>query len=516
MPLDPVAERYAGTIFVTRMEELQREHVSRRAETIANLAKRGIRADTAGQYHVELARVDITHIENLVNAKVDALPAAYDRAHQPIDDGAVAYINDQAAQLWRSQAKFLSQSIRTRGAQSRVPAGATEALVATIATQVASIQARNLRKLHTLRDEQIMAARTAIRPVAIPPPPAKSTGWLHDPRVGIFLALFPFGWEMLGLPHSVIAGAVSWSYCAFLFRSEIVRHARVLLPALEIVLCCAAISYVVWAITHTPLSDDARKIPSLPSKYRPPHAPEISKVYSVPPKAEGKKEPPSKPKLVAPPIDRTDLFMTYLMFNAGNKNGPLACPGASLRAFFCGEFRTAVKGQIPDDENALPDFFGIALQHYLVGLVAYAGEEFGSLGDKPSALKDKLMPPIEIPDAETYELDQALNLTDSDRSLFPWRLNFTHQLRLPRDSRVSFVSTTDPKSYVLRLERSGYYRLDMGVSLLRRYPKGQTPENLDMGFPDTSQITTYNYRVTLNLTVQRTNDPGFVSSDYVE
>ena len=272
-----MAERYANTTFVTRMEELQKAHIARRKETIANLTSRGLGPDTAGRYHVEMVHLDIAHIEDLVNAKVDTLLTAYERAHVPIDDAAVAHINGVAAQFCQAQAQFLSRNIRTRVAQSRVPKSAVEALIATVVTQAGSIQARVLRRLNNLRDEQIMAARTAARPSETLSSPVKSTGWLHDPRVGVFLALFPFGWEMLGFSHSVIVGAITWGFCAFLFKAEIIVQAPVLVPLIEIAACCLAISYVVWARTYTPLSEDARKVPSLPSKFAPPKAPTISK-----------------------------------------------------------------------------------------------------------------------------------------------------------------------------------------------------------------------------------------------
>lgn len=265
-----------------------------------------------------------------------------------------------------------------------------------------------------------------------------------------------------------------------------------------------------------PLSSDAREIPALPLKYCPPNGPEISKVYFGPSKIEGKKALPPQLMEVAPPIYRTDLFTTYVMFDAGHKNSPVVCPGDSIRTVICAEFREAIKGNIPPDQSVLPQFFGIALQHYLIVLVEYAGEEWGMHGDSPKGLSEKFMPPIDVPDGETYELNQMLNLADADRSVFPPELIFKRRLKLPRHSAASFVSTTDVESYILRLERSGYYRLDLGVSLLLKNPIGRTPENLDIGFPDTSRITTYDYRIKLDLTVQRRNDPTFIPSDYVE
>jgi hypothetical protein len=277
VPLDPVAERYANTIFVIRMEELHKAYIAQRTETIADLAKRGLGPDNAGRYHVEMVQLDIAHIEDLVNARVDTLLDAYERAHEPIDDGAVAHINGVAAQYCQAQANFLTRNIRTRIAQTRAPKNATEALIATVTTQAASIQARVLRRLNALRDEQIMAARANVRPLETRPLAAKKASFFHDPRVSIVLGFFLFGLAMFGLQKSNVVGTACFAICLLIYRAEILSRMRVVVPAVEIVLCCVSISYVVWTRANTPLSEDARKVPSLPSKYAPPNAPAVSK-----------------------------------------------------------------------------------------------------------------------------------------------------------------------------------------------------------------------------------------------
>jgi hypothetical protein len=217
---------------------------------------------------------------------------------------------------------------------------------------------------------------------------------------------------------------------------------------------------------------------------------------------------------VAPPIYRTDVFTTYVIFDAGHKWSPVVCPGDSIKTTICAIFRDTIKGAIPADENALPEFFGTGLQHYLVSLVELADEEYGRYGYSQTGVIEKTIPPIDVPDREAYELAKVFNLTDFDRSLFPPGLIFKHQLRLPKGSTASFVSPPNMGRYILRLERGNYYRLDLVVSLLMKGLKGHTPEHMDMGFPDTSQITTYVYRIKLDLTIQRTSDPTFVPSDY--
>jgi hypothetical protein len=205
-----------------------------------------------------------------------------------------------------------------------------------------------------------------------------------------------------------------------------------------------------------------------------------------------------------------------VLSNTGRNNNPIECPsGNAIRILTCAEFRDAAKGDT-SVEGALRRFYPVALQHYLVALVQSAGAGWGMFGESSAGLKQKMIPPIDIPDVTVYELDQLLSVTPSDRSLFTPALVFNHQLKLPKSSDAFFLTTTDIESYVFRIERNNYYRLDLVVVPLQMSRKGLIPENYTMGFPDTSPITTYSYEIRLDLTVQRTNDASFVSSDYVE
>src|ERR1700729_560734 len=95
---------------------------------------------------------------------------------------------------------------------------------------------------------------------------------------GIFLALVPWGWQELGLPHSVIVGLVLWTIAIWLWRSEIAGHIREIIIFCEIALCVLPISYFLWMILYKPLTSDARKLPLLPLQYKPPKSPPIERI----------------------------------------------------------------------------------------------------------------------------------------------------------------------------------------------------------------------------------------------
>jgi hypothetical protein len=133
-----------------------------------------------------------------------------------------------------------------------------------------------------------------------------------------------------------------------------------------------------------------------------------------------------------------------------------------------------------------------------------------------NGLIEKVIPPIDVPDGENYKLNQVLNETDLKFPAFPQSLTFRDQVKLPRSSLASFIPANDPESYALRLERDGYYKLDLTVQAHARNRKGQTPANISLQWVDKSQVTTYEYRIGLDIVAQRTNDPMFIPGDYVE
>jgi hypothetical protein len=161
MPLDQVAQRYAQTLFVDKLEELTRRHATRAAEVRAELGQRGMFPHTAGHYHAEMTRIGIEHIGEIANAKVDSLLAAYEQARLPIDDGAVADIRREAVEWTQAQGRNLTANIRQQVDQARVPSGVADQMAATITHGISAIDARILRRLSAKRDEEILAARAA-------------------------------------------------------------------------------------------------------------------------------------------------------------------------------------------------------------------------------------------------------------------------------------------------------------------------------------------------------------------
>jgi hypothetical protein len=157
------------------MEELSMKYSRRMSETIAELGKRGMFEHTAGHFHTEVTRIGIDHIQELTDARVDSLLAAYDRAELPIEDQAVTDINRVAVEYCEAQGKYLVAGAQERAGRSGAPPGVAQQLAATIASAMSGIEARVNRRLSALRDEQILAARAASRREGAGPRPEVST-----------------------------------------------------------------------------------------------------------------------------------------------------------------------------------------------------------------------------------------------------------------------------------------------------------------------------------------------------
>jgi len=81
-------------------------------------------------------------------------------------------------------------------------------------------------------------------------PMSLETAW------AILLALFPFGWEMLNLPHEKIVGGVCWVVCAVILADvankkwrlaeEIYFSAKTVVPMLELVAALSSFCFVMW------------------------------------------------------------------------------------------------------------------------------------------------------------------------------------------------------------------------------------------------------------------------------
>jgi hypothetical protein len=190
--------------------------------------------------------------------------------------------------------------------------------------------------------------------------------------------------------------------------------------------------------------------------------------------------------------------------------------------YACEELRM-VGSHFPMDEGKAYQFYATALQHFLFALVAWAGQGWGMHGgDKIISQMD--IPPIDIPDDATYDLNKVLvNSNDLDLSLLPSGFLFTKRVRLPKQSKAEFLSVplsgSGPEAFILRLERAGYYKLELRVSKYMQNGKGAVPEEYSSSFDgyDTSAIISYYYRIEMQSTVQRKNgDPTFLPDNYKE
>jgi hypothetical protein len=216
-----------------------------------------------------------------------------------------------------------------------------------------------------------------------------------------------------------------------------------------------------------------------------------------------------------PPIHRTDSFITFLVFNSNNLRSPLVCPSNLLKAAVCSEFNGVVSRNVPLDEQAWRTFLGVAMQHYLVSLVGYAGTGYG-MHSESHAVIFKDIPPVDIPDEQTFELGRVCSFADADRSLITPSLMFVHTLKLPKASKCALTTRTNPVTHVLRFERVGYYKLDLGVTVVMKTEKGQIPQGFEVPFADTSGLITYYCRISSELSVHRVKDPTFITDEYTK
>ena len=215
----------------------------------------------------------------------------------------------------------------------------------------------------------------------------------------------------------------------------------------------------------------------------------------------------------APPIHRSETFVTFLVFNPGNRQHPLVCSVDLMKVALCTQLSQAISRNLPPDESSWRRFFSIAIQHYLISLVKYAGSGYG-MHSESNGIIFKQIPAIDIPDSETFEVSQVCTLSETDRSLLTQDLSLSNSIILPKLSRCSLMSTNLGAS-VLRFERPNYYQLDFDVRVMMQGQKGQVPRGFKVPFADKSQLLTYYIEITSNLTVNRINDRAFAPDEYV-
>ena len=137
------------------------------------------------------------------------------------------------------------------------------------------------------------------------------------------------------------------------------------------------------------------------------------------------------------------------------------------------------------------------------------------------------IPPIDIPDVESHPRDQVIaNLSVSDSNLFPWWFKSESPVKLPKDSAISFAfmspsewETRRGGSYIVRLDRSKHYKLDIHVTPWIQLEKGLLPENYQWTGGDAVnpiiRIQTYVFRIQADFIIQRDGaDATFVPGDY--
>jgi len=187
-----------------------------------------------------------------------------------------------------------------------------------------------------------------------------------------------------------------------------------------------------------------------------------------------------------PPIHRTQTFVTFVVFNLNSRH--LVCSVDLMKVALCAQLSQAISRNLPLNENSWQKLFDIAIQHFLISLVRYAGTGYGMHTESEGIIL-KQIPAIDIPDRETFELGRVCTLNDVDRSLLTQDLTSTSTIILPKSSSCSLMSTNIyPFPALLRFERPKYYQLDLNVRLMMTAPKGQVLRGFKVPFADKSQL----------------------------
>lgn len=232
--------------------------------------------------------------------------------------------------------------------------------------------------------------------------------------------------------------------------------------------------------------------------------------------------PPTKiPQSMPPPLHHRDQFLTNVMlYNDSSKVYCASSIGAEIRQASCGDMQNIFKG--PNENQDAFTSLSILLQHELVGIVFAAGQEWGSHGETDQAIYQKVFAPIDPPDVYNYRPHDVVRVSRKDLPLFPFDLNALWnepRMRLPRGTEVVLVKlpteNNGPEIYAVRLERTGYFKIDIGVKQHEAFQAGQTPAEYHMGpLGLQTGITTYTFLVSVEWAVERSHDTTFLVEDY--
>lgn len=222
-----------------------------------------------------------------------------------------------------------------------------------------------------------------------------------------------------------------------------------------------------------------------------------------------------------PSLQRTEQFLTNVMlYNDEKKIYCTGTMGPPIRQTSCGEIQNVFNGALQNTD--IRSSLCVILQHYIVAIVNFAGQEWGSHGETTDAIYQEFLQPADPPDAENYAPHRLMRISDSDANLFPDRFRLEWDLprmRLPKDTEMVLIELPSenqgPIAYGVRIERKGYYKINLTVKARQQFAAGQTPSEYNMGKVGyEGQLKTFTFLVREDWEIQRSQDPSFVVEDY--
>lgn len=216
-----------------------------------------------------------------------------------------------------------------------------------------------------------------------------------------------------------------------------------------------------------------------------------------------------------PPFVSGDQFLTHIIVTPGNMVQCVMNMNLT-RATACVDLRGAAKGRIrrPDTVESLSE----VLQHYLAALVWLAGNGDYSGSSTNGRMPQVLMAPIDPPEYQRF-VPRPLLGEPFESALYPvWFPVDQQRMKLPKGTRLTFTnehSDEHRNPYILRLEREGFYRLDLSVYGFGAPQVGQIPNGYEVSeYVNVPQLTTYTFVVRFDWILQRTHPDSFVVEDY--
>jgi hypothetical protein len=222
------------------------------------------------------------------------------------------------------------------------------------------------------------------------------------------------------------------------------------------------------------------------------------------------------PSLEQPPLYGTDQFITYIMVDSNMGVQCANVMGSPLRAVSCADIQAISKGRV-ENQNVSPSL-SVVLQHYFPVLVWTAGTDWGSRSSAPDGrFAETYIAPIEDPpDSVKYVPSKLIDLSSDEEHFYPWWFLPTANvpnMKLPKGTELSLLkerNEQEQQDYVLRLERKGYYQLDLSTYGFGAPLNSTIPEGYEISTGvNTSLLTTYRFVVRIDWTIQRSHGPSF-------